>query len=405
MSKLVTREHLKRYLADNGLSTVADAQQMIKELLAETLQEMLEAELSSTLGYDKHGRRTTTSNRRNGHTAKTLRSEFGELTLAVPRDRDGEFVPAIVPKHARSLPGIEEQILALYAKGLSTRDIQDHLQQLYGLDVSPMLVTQVTERLQPVIAAWQARPLASTYAVVFLDAIHYKVREAHQVVTKAAYVVLGIDLDGRKDVLGFWIGAAESARFWLGVLSELRERGVQDILIACTDNLTGFSEAIAASFPQTAVQKCVVHQIRASLKYVSYQDYKKVTAELRHIYTAPTEAAALAALDAFDEHWGKAYPWCVKSWRANWAEVATMFAYPPEVRKLIYTTNMIESFHRQLRKVTKGKATFPTDESLVKMLYLAMQDITRKWTMRQPHWGQILMQLAILFPGRVPEVN
>lgn len=405
MQTLVTREQLKQYLADHSLSTVADAQQLLKELLADTLQEMLEAELTHTLGYDKHGHRTTTTNRRNGHTVKTMRSTQGDLTLAVPRDRDGAFEPVIVPKHARALPGIDEQILALYAKGMSTRDIQDHLQQLYGLDISPMLVTQVTERLQPKIAAWQARPLQGTYAVVFLDAIHYKVRDGHQVVTKAAYVVLGIDLEGRKDVLGFWIGAAESAKFWLGVLSELRERGVQDILLACTDNLSGFSEAIAASFPQTAVQKCVVHQIRASLKYVSYKDYKAVTAALRPIYTAPSEAVALAALDAFEAQWGKQYPWCVKSWRANWAELATMFAYPPEVRKLIYTTNTIESFHRQLRKVTKGKAIFPTDEALGKMLFLAMEDITRRWTMRQPHWGQILLQLTILFPGRVPEMN
>lgn len=405
MSTLVTREQLKHYLAENGLSTVADAQQLLKALFADTLQEMLEAELTYNLGYDKHGKRTATTNRRNGHTPKRVRSELGELTLAVPRDRAGDFAPVIVPKHERTLPGIEDQILALYAKGMSTRDIQDHLQQLYGLEVSPTLVSQVTDRLQPVIAAWQARPLQATYAVVFLDAIHYKVREAHQVVTKAAYVVLGIDLEGRKDVLGFWIGAAESAKFWLGVLTDLRQRGVQDILIACTDNLAGFSEAIAAAFPRTAVQKCVVHQIRASLKYVSYKDYKPVTADLRPIYTAPTEEAALDALDAFAATWGKTYPWCVKSWRANWAELATMFAYPPEIRKLIYTTNTIESFHRQLRKVTKGKAIFPTDEALVKMLYLAMGDITRRWTMRQPNWGQVLLQLAILFPGRVKEID
>ena len=402
MAKLVSRAQLKQYIAEHGLSTVADAQQLVKDLLADTLQEMLEAELTHTLGHDKHGH-SQTGNRRNGHSAKRMRSESGELTVAIPRDRDGEHEPTIIAKYQKTLPSIEEQIVALYSKGMSTRDIQDHLQRMYGLEVSPMLVSTVTERLLPVIETWQQRPLAPTYAVVFLDAIHYKVREDEQVVTKAAYVVLGIDLEGKKDLLGFWIGAHESAKFWLGVLTDLRHRGVEDILIACTDNLTGFSEAIQASFPQTAIQKCVVHQIRNSLKYVSYKDLKAVTAALRPIYTAPNEAAAVAALDRFETEWGKQYPWCVKSWRANWAEIATCFAYPPEVRKLIYTTNMIESFHRQLRKVTKTKATFPTDDALLKMLYLAMQDITRKWTMRVPHWGQILLQLSILFPGRVTE--
>jgi len=402
MGKLVSQEQLQQYVMAHGLTTAADAQQLVKELLADTLQAMLEAELTHTLGHPKGGH-SQTGNRRNGHSAKTVRTESGDVTLAIPRDRAGDHTPTIVPKHTKSLPSIEQQIVALYAKGMSTRDIQDHLQQVYGLDVSPMLVSTVTDRLLPLIEAWQQRPLAATYAVVFLDAIHYKVRDDGQVVTKAAYVVLGIDLEGQKDILGFWIGAHESSRFWLGVLSDLRQRGVEDILIACTDNLTGFSEAIAAQFPQTAVQKCVVHQIRTSLKYVSYKDYKQVTAALRPIYTAPNEAAARAALDRFAVQWEGTYPWCVKSWRTNWEELATMFAYPPEIRKLIYTTNAIESFHRQLRKVTKTKAAFPTDDALLKSLYLAMQDITRKWTMRLPHWGQVLRQLTILFPGRVPE--
>lgn len=402
MAKLVSRDQLKQYIAEHGLSTVADAQQLVKELLADTLQEILEAELTHTLGHERNGH-SQTGNRRNGHSTKRVRSEGGEMTLAIPRDRDGTHEPTLIPKHQKTLPSIEDQIVALYAKGVSTRDIQEHLRQIYGLEVSPTLVSTVTERLLPVIESWQQRPLASTYAVVFLDAIHYKVREEHQVVTKAAYVVLGIDLEGRKDILGFWIGAHESATFWLGVLSDLRHRGVEDILIACTDNLTGFSEAIQASFPRTAIQKCIVHQIRSSLKYVSSKDLKAVTADLRPIYTAPNEEAALAALDRFAEKWNKQYPWCVKSWRANWAEIATCFGYPPEIRKLIYTTNMIESFHRQLRKVTKTKAAFPTDEALRKMLYLAMENITRKWTMRVPHWGQILLQLSILFPDRVTE--
>lgn len=402
MGKLVSQEQLQQYIADHGLSTVADAQQLVKDLLADPLQAMLEAELTHTLGHPK-GARSQTGNRRNGHSAKTIRTESGEVTLAIPRDREGEHTPTIIPKHQQTLPSIEDQIIALYSKGMSTRDIQDHLQQVYGLDVSPMLISTVTERLLPKIAEWQARPLAPTYAVVFLDAVHFKVRDGDHVVTKAAYVVLGIDLDGRKEILGFWIGAQESAKFWLGGLSDLRQRGVQDILIACTDNLTGFSAAIVASFPQTAVQKCVVHQIRASVKYVSDKDLKAVLADLRPVYTAATEEAALALLDRFAAKWGTAYLWCVKSWRANWAEVATCFAYPPEVRKLIYTTNMIESLHRPLRKVTKTKGAFPTEEALLKQLYLAQQDISRKWTMRVAHWGPILLQFSILFPGRVPE--
>lgn len=402
MAKLISSEQLQQYITEHGLSSVADAQQLVKELMADTLQAMLEAELTDTLGYPKGGHGDT-PNRRNGHSRKTVRSESGALTLAIPRDRNGLHEPTILAKHQTTLPSIEDQIVALYAKGMSTRDIQEHLHQIYGVEVSPTLVSQVTERLLPLIEIWQNRPLASHYAVLFLDAIHYKVREDHQVVTKAAYVVLGIDMEGKKDILGFWIGAHESAKFWLGVLTDLRQRGVQDLLIACTDNLTGFSEAIQSSFPQTSIPKCIVHQIRSSLKYVSYKDLKAVTTDLRPIYTAPNEAAALAALERFEVKWGKASPWCVKSWRANWAEIATCFAYPPEVRKLIYTTNAIESFHRQLRKVTKTKAQFPTDEALLKMLYLAMGDITRKWTMRVPLWGQILLQLSILFPGRVPE--
>jgi transposase-like protein len=404
MGKLVSQEQLQQYIAEHGLSTVADAQQLVKELLGDTLQAMLEAELTHTLGHPKGGH-SQTGNRRNGHSPKTVRTESGDVTLAIPRDREGAHTPTIVPKHHKSLPSIEDQIIALYSKGMSTRDIQDHLQQVYGLEVSPMLVSTVTARLLPVIETWQRRPLAATYAVVFLDAIHFKVRDGDRVTAKAAYVVLGIDLEGRKDILGFWLGAQESAKFWLGVLTDLRQRGVQDILIACTDNLAGFSEAIAAQFPQTAVQKCVVHQIRASIKYVAEKDVKAVLADLRPIYTAATEEAALAMLDRFAGKWGPAYPWAVKSWRGNWAELATCFAYPPEVRKLIYTTNTIESFHRQLRKVTKTKGAFPTEEALVKQLYLAMQDITRKWTMRLPHWGQILLQLSILFPERVHELD
>jgi putative transposase len=310
-----------------------------------------------------------------------------------------------VGKRQKNVAGIEEQILALYAKGVSTREIQDHLQQLYGIDVSPTLISNVTDKVLPKIQEWQSRPLADVYSLLFLDAIHYKVRHEGRIVSKAAYVVIGVNLEGMKEVLGIWIGESESAKFWLSVLSEIKSRGTQDVLLCCVDNLTGFSEAITAAFPRTQIQKCLVHQVRNSLRYVSSKEVKQVASDLRRIYTAPTESAAAAELDRFEEEWGKTYPLIVASWRSNWPELATFFGFPPEIRRLIYTTNVIESFHRQLRKVTKGKGLFPTDESLLKMLYLVTCDVTRRWTVRVPHWGQILAQLSICFPERVKVQN
>nr|WP_274654616.1 IS256 family transposase [Paenibacillus humicola] len=305
------------------------------------------------------------------------------------------------PKHQSNVTGIEDQIVALYAKGVSTREIQDHLANLYGIDVSPTLISNVTNKIVPFIKEWQNRPLQGVYAVVFLDAIHFKVKQDGAIVNKAAYMVIGIDLDGNKDVLGMWIGENESAKFWLSVLNELKNRGVQDILITCVDNLTGFSQAISACYPQTEIQKCIIHQIRNSTRYVSYKDLKKVTADLKPIYKATTEEAALVELDRFEEIWGTKYPLIIRSWRNNWSELATFFKYPPEIRKLIYTTNIIESYHRQLRKVTKGKSIFPSDEALLKMLYLSTMDVVRKWTGRVQNWGQMLLQLSVFFPDRV----
>lgn len=399
---LLSRELMKEFIRENNIVTVEDAQKAVKELFADTIQGLLEAEMEHTLGYEKNdGENKNTTNRRNGHSKKTVRSDFGELELDIPRDREGEFDPVIVKKHQKNITGIEDQILALYAKGVSTREIQDHLQNLYGIEVSAALISNITNKIVPLIKEWQNRPLQNIYAIVFLDAIHFKVKQDGQIVNKAAYMVIGVDLDGNKDVLGMWIGENESAKFWLCVLNELRNRGVQDILIASVDNLTGFTEAIAACYPETEVQKCIVHQIRNSIRYVSYKDVKKVTAALKPIYTAPSEAAAQEELDRFEKVWGEKYPLIVRSWRNNWAEIATFFKYPPEIRKIIYTTNMIESYHRQLRKVTKGKSIFPTDEALLKMLYLATQDVLRKWTGRIQNWSQILLQLSILFPEKV----
>jgi putative transposase len=309
----------------------------------------------------------------------------------------------IKEKNMKSVNDIQSafQIIAMYAKGVSTRDIQDHLQQLYGIEVSPTLISNVTNKIMPLIKEWQNRPLQTVYAVVFLDAIHFKVNQDGAIINKAAYMVIGIDLDGHKDVLGIWIGEHESAKFWLHVLNELRNRGVQDILITCVDNLRGFTEAISACYPKTEIQMCIIHQIRNSIKYVSYKDLKKITAALKPIYRASTEKAALEELDQFEKTWGDKYPLIVRSWPTNWAEIATFFKYPPEIRRIIYTTNVIESYYRQLRKVTKGKAVFPTDEALLKMLYLVTMDVVRKWTSRVQHWWQILLQLSVFYEDRV----
>jgi putative transposase len=402
MAPKFSKEQVKSFVRDNNLKTMADVQSALKELFADTLQEMLEAELEHDLGYAKHEVASKeTTNSRNGKSKKTITSEYGEQEILVPRDRNGEFEPVIVKKHQSNVTGIEEQIVALYAKGVSTRDIQDHLANLYGLDVSPAMISTVTNKIVPLIKEWQNRPLQGVYAVVFLDAIHFKVKQDGAIVNKAAYMVIGIDLDGNKDVLGMWIGENESSKFWLSVLNELKNRGVHDILITCVDNLTGFTQAISACYPKTEIQKCVVHQIRNSTRYVSYKDLKKVTADLKPIYKAVTEEAALQELDHFEEVWGSKYPLIIRSWRSNWDEIATFFKYPPEIRKLIYTTNMIESYHRQLRKVTKGKSIFPSDEALLKMLYLATMDVIRKWTGRVQNWGQILLQLSVFFPDRI----
>lgn len=340
---LWTKEQLRAFIKENKLVTAQDVQSALKELFAETIQEMLEAEMDTHLGYEKHEVKTkATTNSRNGKSRKTVMSEYGEQEIAVPRDRQAEFEPLVIKKHQSNVTSIEDQIVALYAKGVSTRDIQDHLANLYGIDVSPTLISNVTNKIVPLIKEWQNRPLQGVYAVVFLDAIHFKVKQDGAIVNKAAYMVIGIDLDGNKDVLGMWIGENESAKFWLSVLNELKNRGVQDILITCVDNLTGFSQAITACYPQTEIQKCIIHQIRNSTRYVSYKDLKKVTADLKLIYKATTEDPALSELDRFEEIWGTKYPRIVRPWRNNWDELATFFKYPPEIRKLIYTTNIIQ---------------------------------------------------------------
>ena len=399
-----TDDQIRELIKKKNLKTAGDVQEMLKEMFGKTLEQMLEAELENELGYSKYNyQEKDTDNSRNGHSKKKVRSDYGELDLQIPRDRNSEFDPVVVPKNQRDISGIEDQIISMYAKGMTVRDIQEHLKNIYGMDASPTLISNITDKLLPVIKEWQNRPLGEVYPMVFMDAIHYKVRVDGHIASKAAYIAIGVGLGGYKEVLGIWIGENESAKFWLNVLNELKNRGVQDILIVSVDNLSGISEAIRASFPHTQIQKCIVHQIRNSAKYVSYKDLKQFTTDLKPVYKAVSEEAGLAALDAFDEKWGGRYPLAVKSWRNNWSEVSTFFRYPVEIRKLIYTTNMIESFHRQLRKVTKSKSVFPTDDALLKMLYLATMDVSGKWTMKIPNWRMIVSQFSIYFEDRLKE--
>ena len=399
---LLTDEQIKQLIKEKNLKTVTDVHNALKEMFGETIQRMLEAELENELGYSKYNYKDKkTTNSRNGYSRKDVQTDMGEVQLQVPRDRKGEFEPVVVKKHQNDVSSIEDQVLSMYAKGMSVRDIQTHLNDIYGVEASPALISNITDKIMPVIRDWQSRPLQEVYAVLFLDAIHYKVRQEGQIVNKAAYMIIGIDLDGQKDVLGMWIGESESAKFWLNILNELKNRGVKDILITSVDNLSGFSEAISACFPKTQIQKCIVHQIRNSTRYVSYQDLKKFTTDLKPIYKAISEEKALEELDRFEEKWGKKYPLAIKSWRSNWTELATFFRYPAEIRKIIYTTNIIESYHRQLRKVTKPKSVFPTDDALLKILYLITVDITKKWTGRIQNWGLILAQFSIYFEDRL----
>ena len=399
------REKIQELLQLSNVSSMEDIQTLFKETIAEFIEDGLDAELTEELGYSKYDyRNKETENSRNGHSSKTLRSSYGNIDVSVPRDRKGEFEPQLLKKNQTSITqDVEEKILSMYAKGMTTGDIEAHIRDIYGLEVSDTTVSRITDKILPVAKEWQSRPLESVYAVVFMDAIHYHVRSEGQIVKKAVYIAIGLDLDGRKDVLGMWVGENESAKYWATVLNGLRNRGVEDIFIACTDNLAGFSAAIEAVFPKTEIQNCIIHQIRNSTRYVSYKDLKALIADLKAVYGAVDEPAALVALDTFGEHWDKKYPKISQSWRENWPNLSTYFKYPQEVRRLIYTTNAIEGFNRQLRKVTKSKSVFPSDDSLLKMLYLAMMDITKKWTGRRQDWSAIHAQLGVYFADRMPD--
>lgn len=399
------RELISELLSAANVQSMDDIQNLFKETIAEFMQGSLEAELDEELGYEPYDvKNKNTENSRNGHSKKTLRTSMGKVEIDIPRDRNGDFEPKILPKNQTSISqDMESKIISMYAKGMSVSDIEKHIRDIYGLEISDTTVSRITDKVLPAAKEWQQRPLESIYAVVFLDAIHYRVRSEGQIVKKAVYIAIGIDLDGKKDVLGMWVGENESAKFWASVLNNMRNRGVEDILIACTDNLTGFSQAIEAVFPKTDIQNCIIHQLRNSSKYVSYKDIKALMADLKKVYTAVDEEAALNALDEFAAVWDSKYPRISKSWYDNWANLSTYFKFPQELRKLIYTTNTIEGFNRQLKKVTKSKSVFPTDDSLFKMLYLAMTDITKKWTGRRQDWSCIYAQLVIYYADRIPE--
>mgnify|MGYP000311207186 FL=1 len=398
----ISNEVFKRLIEDYNIKSTDDIKDMLKDLLGGTIQTMLEAEIEDNLGYSKHNyKEKITNNSRNGHSNKTVRSEYGTIDLDIPRDRNGEFEPQIIPKHQREITGIEGQILSLYSKGMSNRDIEDHLQNLYGVDVSPTMISKITDKILPEIREWQSRQLEDVYPIVFMDAIHYSVRKEGIVVKKAVYISIGINKYGEKEVLGFWVGKNESSKFWLNILNELRNRGVQDILIISVDNLKGFSESIKSTFPLTEIQKYIVHQIRNSTRYISYKELKEFTSDLKKVYNAITLEQAENNLLLFEEKWGKKYMAVVKSWRDNWLELTTYFKYDQSIRKLIYTTNHIENFNHQLRKFTKTKTSYPTDDSLLKSIYLSMKEITKKWTGKIPNWGEIYSQLSIYFEGRI----
>jgi transposase-like protein len=399
---IIPKDELRKLIKKYDLKDTKDIQNMLKDMFGDAIQEMLEAELEDDLGYSRYDyKNKSTTNSRNGYSKKSLKSNYGKTDIKIPRDRDGDFEPKIVKKNQTTLPSIEDQVLSMYAKGMTTRDIKAHLESLYGIDASPELISRITDKILPLVTEWQSRPLEEVYGVVFMDAIHYKVRSEGRILSKAAYTAIGINLEGMKEVLGIWVGEAESAKFWLSVLNEIKNRGVKDILIISVDGLKGFSDAIAAAYPETEVQKCILHQIRSSTRYISYKDIKAFTRDLKKIYRAATEELALKQLDKLEDIWGKKYPLSIKSWRANWAELATFFKYPKEIRKIIYTTNNVESYHRQLRKVTKSKSIFPNDKALLKMLYLATMDATERWTMRLRDWPLILSQLTIYFKERV----
>lgn len=396
------RELIRNLISEYNITSAKDLQEALKDLLGDTIQNMLEAELDEHLGYEKYeSTQEEKSNYRNGHTSKTLMSTMGPVEIDVPRDRNAEFEPKVVPKHKRDISEIENKIIAMYARGMSTREINEQIQEIYGFEVSAEMVSKITDKILPEIEEWQKRPLDEVYPIVFIDAIHFSVKNDGIVMKKAVYIVLAINIEGLKDVIGIYVGENESSKFWLSVLNDLKNRGVKDILILCADALSGIKDAINAALPKTEYQRCIVHQIRNTLKYVSDKDRKEFAKDLKRIYAAPNEKAGYDQMLEVSEKWDKKYPAAMKSWKSNWDVICPFFKYSQELRKIMYTTNAIESLNSGYRRINKSRTVFPSDQSLLKSIYLATLKITAKWTMRYKDWGLILGQLQIMFEGRI----
>src|SRR6218665_2294922 len=392
--ELLTDDFLKQFKTGEELNA------FLSQLQKRGIEKMLEGELDDHLGYDKH-EQTSSSNARNGYGKKKIKTSYGESEIRVPRDRDASFTPIIVPKRESMVEGIEEVIVSLYAKGMSVADIEDQIKEVYNFEVSPSTISRITSRVAEDIVAWQNRPLEPVYLIVWMDGIVFKVRESSKVINKTIYIAVGLRRDGLKEVLGMWLGKNESAAYWMSVLTDMKARGVEDILITATDNLNGFTQTIRTVFPQSATQICVVHQIRNSCRYVVWKDKREFTRKMKELYAAPPRQAAVAGLDALEKKWGAKYGYAIKSWRENWEELTVFFDFPLEIRQIIYTTNLIENLNGKIRKYTKNKLSFPNDDAVMKSVYLAIREASKKWTMPIKDWGMILGQFLAIFEGRV----
>lgn len=401
--KSILTDELKHYLdqcktqedlfGKNGLA---------KELIGDMVTYIMEKELEAKLGYPKNGRvESEIENRRNGYNEKTVRSSAGDIRLKIPRDRNSEFEPELVKKYQKDITFFDDKIISMYAKGMTVSDIQNHVEDAYGVELSTGTISHITNKVLERAKEWQSRPLDDVYAVVFFDAIHYKVRDRGRIVSKAAYTCLGVNLEGKRDILGIWIGENEGASYWLNIINELKNRGVKDILIACMDGLKGLPDAVNSVFQDTEIQLCIVHMIRNSVKFVSYKNQKEFCADLKRVYHAPSEDAGQTELTKLIEKWSDKYPLAIKPWVNHWEHISTFFKFPHEVRRLIYTTNHVEALHRQFRKVTKSKAVFPTDDALLKMLFLAASNASKKWRFAVRDWLKVIAQLDIFFEGRI----
>lgn len=393
---LLSKEFLSQF------KTASDVDSFLKKLHAKVYEGMLEGEMENHLGYEKNAPEGKNSgNSRNGSYSKTIQTEYGESRIEVPRDRSGDFEPVVVPKHQKRGLSIERLVISLYAKGMSVSDIEEEMKEIYGITLSTSAISVITSKVTHAAIEWQNRPLESLYLIVWMDGIVFKVRENGKVINKTVYLCVGLNKEGLKEVLGMWVGKTESASFWMGVLTDLKARGVEDILVTVTDNLCGFTDTIKSVFPESTTQICVVHQIRNSCRYVVWKEKKEFTADLKNIYNAPTKEAAALELDNFEKKWGSKYPYAIRSWRVNWDELTAFFDFPVEIRKIIYTTNLIENLNGKIRKYTKNKLSFPNDDALKKSVYLAIAEIEKKWYQPIWNWGMIFNQFLTIFENRI----